>query len=363
MCVLLLPQYIFAETAYYSFQLGSFRDKADALLAYETVRQLPQARVEKIGQYYALRVGYWEEKSAAEQFAVTQSGLGRAVLRTAYLRPERMITRAQAAAETMRPGQDRVKPRADEPADTVQPQTADGVRTYSFQLGSFLDKEPARLLYKQVKELPQARVEKIGRYYTVRIGLWEIRQTAEAYRATTRRVAPDAFLRIADWKHERVLTGQPFVAQEPQKLANPAPAAPVITADIAQANHANHDRGNDPISESLVDFVPARLGVLPKPDTAKDSSSQLTSVNASVTRSPDRLSLNRQNVPLSKVIDDISQEFGIKILVGNSSSEKVQAHFTDMPVERVLERLLKDKNYVFFYRGDEPRLREIMIYD
>ena len=76
---------------------------------------------------------------------------------------------------------------------------------YSFQLGSFPDKEAAVLMYERIKDLPKARVEKIGEYYTVRIGFWKSRQTAEAFRGVTRRIAPDAFLRIADLKQERIL--------------------------------------------------------------------------------------------------------------------------------------------------------------
>lgn len=45
------------------------------------------------------------------------------------------------------------------------------------------------LMYERIQDLPKARVEKIGEYYTVRIGFWKSRQTAEAFRGVTRRIA------------------------------------------------------------------------------------------------------------------------------------------------------------------------------
>ena len=50
-------QHLSAAIPYYSYQLGCFAKRTDALRAYEKVKGLPQARIEQIGDYYTIRVG------------------------------------------------------------------------------------------------------------------------------------------------------------------------------------------------------------------------------------------------------------------------------------------------------------------
>ena len=138
----------------------------------------------------------------------------------------------------------------DEPVSAVQPGKAESARFYSFQLGSFPDKETALLMYEQIKELPRARIEKIGKYYTARIGFWKSRQPAEALRAAARRIAPDAFLRTADLTQGRILIPSAHFARQQKDDVATTPAAQPMTGDRVQDFLTHQDR-DDLLSVNL----------------------------------------------------------------------------------------------------------------
>ena len=51
---------------------------------------------------------------------------------------------------------------------------------YSIQLASFPNKKSTVQFYEKIKSQPQARIERIGKYYTARVGLWQDRSDAQA---------------------------------------------------------------------------------------------------------------------------------------------------------------------------------------
>ena len=97
---------------------------------------------------------------------------------------------------------------------------------YSIQLGSFSDKKSATQFYKHMQVYPEARIERIGKYYTARIGLWLKRQEAEALLPDVKQLAPQATIRKAYYRQERLIrpdslngTGSSMtIAFSPQEL-------------------------------------------------------------------------------------------------------------------------------------------------
>ena len=217
-----------AATSYYSIQLGSFPNKKSALQFYEKIKNQPQARIERIGKYYTARVGLWQDRSAAEAILADVRKIAPgATLRKALYRTERLIVPDSlddpAAAATPKPApqesrQEQVKGKP-EPPSSPQPPTKKPAKTpvastsspadkglfYSFQLGSFATKTEAQQMYTRIKDLPDARIERIGKAYTARFGLWQNRADALKFRAAAKKIAPDAYLRTARHVPDRIV--------------------------------------------------------------------------------------------------------------------------------------------------------------
>ena len=78
---------------------------------------------------------------------------------------------------------------AETPAASVSSPAARGL-FYSFQLGRFATEADAQPTYTRIKDLPDARIERIGKAYTARFGLWQNRADAVEFRAATKKIAP-----------------------------------------------------------------------------------------------------------------------------------------------------------------------------
>ena len=76
---------------------------------------------------------------------------------------------------------------------------------YSIQLSSFPDEKSAVQFYEKIKSLPQAQIERIGKYYTARIGVWRDRSDAVALLTDVRTISPGATVRKAFYRKERLI--------------------------------------------------------------------------------------------------------------------------------------------------------------
>ncbi|NPB06336.1 MAG: SPOR domain-containing protein [Aquificae bacterium] len=85
---------------------------------------------------------------------------------------------------------------------------------YCIQLLS--SKRPEELLkaYEKVKDYPYARVEKIGPYYTLRVGRWGEKEAARELLKELKRSFPDAFVRSCYYLPERVVLPKKVEAEE-----------------------------------------------------------------------------------------------------------------------------------------------------
>ena len=212
-----------------------------------------------------------------------------------------------------------VSPTSDTATQSAQAERSS--RLYSFQLGSFPEKEAAVHLYKRIAPLPNARVEKIGQYYTVRFGHWQSREQAETFRAGAHQHAPDAFLRTADLNHTRTLVQSMHRLPGRPAFLPQLPTAELLMEDLVQDFHVRQHRS-------------------------------------------DRLTINLEQTPLAGVLETIGLTFDIKITLESPVEEITVAQFTDSPIEQGLHKILKGRNYVFIYDGEHgPQLKEVIVHD
>jgi hypothetical protein len=84
-----------------------------------------------------------------------------------------------------------------------------------------------------------------------------------------------------------------------------------------------------------------------------------------VTLSPKGLSVTAQDVPLDAVLREVSRVSGVAVyleagLDPTTTRTPTSAALKDLPIEEVLKRLLRDKNFVFGYRAD--RIDQVRIF-
>jgi hypothetical protein len=67
-----------------------------------------------------------------------------------------------------------------------------------------------------------------------------------------------------------------------------------------------------------------------------------------------RLRVSIENEKLQKVMGEIAQKAGIRIVINGSADEYLTIHFDYLPLEKGLKKLLRGRNYVFVYFPEEP---------
>ncbi len=103
---------------------------------------------------------------------------------------------------------------------------------YSIQLSSIPNKKSALQFYEKIKSQPQARIERIGKYYTARVGLWQNHSDAQAILADVRKIAPGATIRKALYRTERLIV--PDSLDDPAAAASPKPVPQESSHEQAQ---------------------------------------------------------------------------------------------------------------------------------
>lgn len=75
-----------------------------------------------------------------------------------------------------------------------------------------------------------------------------------------------------------------------------------------------------------------------------------------------RISVEKQK--FRKVIDEVAEKTGIRIIANTSSDEDLTINFDYLPLEDGLKYLFRGKNYIFIYSGEDQisaRLKEVLI--
>jgi len=66
-----------------------------------------------------------------------------------------------------------------------------------------------------------------------------------------------------------------------------------------------------------------------------------------------RLRVSVETQKFQRVMDEVAQKAGIRIVIDKSADEDVTMDFDYLPLEKGLKKLLRGKNYVFIYRSGE----------
>ena len=99
--------YSLEEPQFYTIQAGSYAGEQEGLRHYQKLADtLPESlrsylRVEKVGRYYTVRVGKFEDRDAAEEFyAQTEQYLPKSIVLQAYIKDERIFLIYQTVSQT-----------------------------------------------------------------------------------------------------------------------------------------------------------------------------------------------------------------------------------------------------------------------
>jgi tetratricopeptide (TPR) repeat protein len=118
---------------------------------------------------------------------------------------------------------------------------------YTIQIGAFKNLDNASLNYDKIKSMPGARVEKIGRYYVVRLGKFKDPGEAGNLMKSTKPLFKTAFLRKTSYEAERVVlsnkdavleVGERVITQTPKvekEITHSLVATEPIKEEISQS--------------------------------------------------------------------------------------------------------------------------------
>jgi tetratricopeptide (TPR) repeat protein len=214
----------------YTFQIGSFSDIEDARKQFDATAKLlhenetDHLRIEKIGPFYSVRLGKFTDRDEAEKFLLPiKHRLKEHLLMEAYYKENR-IKRLYKPEMTNMPLTERKPVTSRISATSIsQDNKTEGHVTnkkvrallaeesiYTFQMGSFNRIEDAGKLFEATakvlreKETDHLRIEKIGRFYTVRLGKFTKRYEAEKFFQPIKDRIADSLLMEAYYREERI---------------------------------------------------------------------------------------------------------------------------------------------------------------
>jgi DNA-binding beta-propeller fold protein YncE len=262
------------EAEFYTIQAGSYAGPQSAHSLYQNLAealeetQRSYLRVEKVGNFYTVRLGKFEDRAGAgELLDAAEDHLPSAAILQAYIKDERILALYDQIPETglaLETEQAAAYIEQEQPlsaevslAEEAAPDhevTVDKAgqlsEFYTIQAGSYAGPQSAHSLYQDLAETLEEherfylRVEKVGNYYTVRLGKFEDRAGAEELLDAAEDHLPSAAILQAYIKDERILAlydqvpepglalkteqAAAYIEQEQPLSAEPPPVEEVI---------------------------------------------------------------------------------------------------------------------------------------
>jgi hypothetical protein len=213
---------LYASALIYTVQVGSFKDMKRAERQYDAIMNilssgdLDHLRIEKIGEYHAIRLGRFSDSVKAVNFHQSMKKmLPDTVLMTAHIKEERLrllylhnpmrAPKGKNAGPLPAGTPDVHAPRASVSSDVPSR------FIYTVQTGSFHHMKEARKHFNMVRKtlsrevIDYLRIEKIGKYYAVRVGKFEDRTHAERFHQIIKKDLGSSHLMKAYIKDERII--------------------------------------------------------------------------------------------------------------------------------------------------------------
>ncbi len=217
----------YASRTVYTVQTGSFMDGSDAQKQFDVIVQgfsekdLDYLRIEKIGNYYSVRIGIFEDRVSADTLLrAMQSMFPAAMKLKAYIKRDRITKMYRGSSSVDKqtiekkalPASKTQKIRQQKNDKSVQ-QTVPEI--YTIQTGSFMNYDDAQKKYDSMVQgsntrdlaydISHLRIEKIGRFYTVRIGKFKKRDIAQSFLRAIKTRYPAAVIIMAHIKDDRII--------------------------------------------------------------------------------------------------------------------------------------------------------------
>jgi hypothetical protein len=221
--IIFQPPLADASTLIHTIQVGSFEDIEGATRQYNFVidrlnkEALDNLRIEKIGQYYSVRLGNFIDPVNGNNLHKTVKHLfSSPILMKAYIKDERIIKR-YSHTSSMNKEKKNDNSALSRKSETPKPPISDEKKEgedrlyYTIQIGSFIPLDRARNKYASAiqklldKKPDHLRIEKIGTYNSVRIGKFITYVSAEKYLSSVKAHFSSAFIIQAYIKDKRIV--------------------------------------------------------------------------------------------------------------------------------------------------------------
>ena len=322
------PQFIAEDIPqFYTIQAGSYRAEDRAQKKYQDLAgtlqddQLDFLRIERVGSYYTVRLGKFDSRNELKSLlGQADEQLPGAVILQAYILEERITRMYQPAGvglavqeqdeivtkeELEPPVVAEQSPEIGEspstPAEPSLPETGELSEYYTIQTDSYSIKEAAEKRYQDLAalladdQLDYLRIERVGSYYTVRLGKFESRDAAEELLGQVGGLLPGAVILQAYIKEERILA-MVEPAAESAVAYEPEPADIPIEKEKGAAEKLPAERE---AIETVPEVAPAEMDVAPPAEFAEaERLEQLQGIEPVVSPSvPELPDKDTQSVP------------------------------------------------------------------
>jgi HEAT repeat protein len=74
------------------------------------------------------------------------------------------------------------------------------------------------------------------------------------------------------------------------------------------------------------------------------------------------LSVEIRGVPLNRVLEAITDAAKVELVLYDTEEEEITIRFKALPIEKGLKRILKGRDYVFFFAGPQSTLKRVEVY-
>ena len=254
--MLLFSNNVCSSELAYTIQTGSFVSEKDASKQFDRVlkelhaEELDGLRIEKIGKYYSLRLGKFNDRALADNlFTKVKNKFASAIIMRGYIKKERVIR----SYSTLLPyKQDEVEEKI-----SFNDTFPTGL-VYTIQTGSFTSEKTAQKQFGlimeklHVSDFDYVRIEKIGKHYCLRIGNFEKRELADDTYKAVRAKFPAAVIMDAYIKENRIVKLQRNGSMASGKVLQENPAQKQVSVN----NDSNEQGRADAKSATKEDTVP-----------------------------------------------------------------------------------------------------------
>jgi len=280
--LLCLPLNSYSSQLFYTIQTGSFQSIDDAQKQYESLvqqfdgKEIDHLRIEKIGKFHSVRLGKYNNKDEVKKYLNSKKKRLRShIVMKAYYLDERIEkiyvptkTKADSPQAEAEPANeqgpvniqtqvvgkvvDNVDKQSDaKPLDLHAPESI-----YTIQTGSFQNIGQARNQYDSLmqrfkdNEIDYLRIEKIGKFHSVRLGKFDKRDEAEKYFSLNKEQLKSSIVMKAYYKEDRIeklYVSSKKGIDEHQTIAEPVTKSGPVSSQpqVAQQDVNNADKKAD----------------------------------------------------------------------------------------------------------------------